>query len=49
MTTDGQMAMKYAAQEEVIAALQAIGEPDLADRLDRCMQARWSAATARRW
>ncbi len=34
------MARAYTAQEEVIAALQAIGEPDLADRLDRCMQAR---------
>jgi hypothetical protein len=40
MTTDRQMALMYAAQEDVIAALQGIGEPDLADRLERCMTAR---------
>ena len=40
MTTDRQMAMMYAAQQEVIAALRGIGEPDLADRLERCMTAR---------
>ena len=40
MTTDRQMAMMYAAQQEVIAALQVIGEPDLADRLERCMTVR---------
>jgi hypothetical protein len=40
MTTDRQMAMMYAAQQEVIAALHAIGEPDLADRLENCMTAR---------
>ena len=34
------MAMMYAAQQEVIAALHAIGELDLADRLERCMTAR---------
>ena len=34
------MAMKYAAQQEVIVALRGIGDPDLADRLERCMQAR---------
>ena len=41
MTTDHQMAMMYAtAQQQVIAALCGIGEPDLADRLERCMTAR---------
>ena len=39
MTTDHQMATMYAAQQEVIAP-SAIGEPDLADRLERCMTAR---------
>ena len=34
------MATMYAAQQEVIAALRSIGEPDLADRLERCMTAR---------
>ena len=34
------MAMMYAAQQEVIVALRRIGEPDLADRLERCMTAR---------
>jgi hypothetical protein len=40
MTTDSQMARAYAAQEEVILALRSINEPDLADRLQRCMTAR---------
>jgi hypothetical protein len=40
MTTDHQMAMMYAAQEAVIAALYVIGEVDLADRLERCATAR---------
>jgi hypothetical protein len=40
MTTDHQMAMKYAAQDEVIVALRFIGESDLAGRLERCMTAR---------
>ncbi len=40
MTTDHQMAMMYVAQQEVIAALYVIGEPNLADRLERCMTAR---------
>jgi hypothetical protein len=40
MTTDHQMAMKYAAQQEVITALTEVGESDLADRLERCMTAR---------
>jgi hypothetical protein len=40
MTTDHQMARAYMAQQEVIAALQAIGEVDLADRLERCMTVR---------
>ena len=34
------MAMMYAAQQEVIAALPKVGEPDLADRLERCMTVR---------
>ena len=34
------MAMAYAAQQQVIAALYLIGEVDLADRLERCMTAR---------
>jgi hypothetical protein len=40
MTKDHQMAMMYGAQEAVIVALRGIEKPDLADRLDRCMQAR---------
>jgi hypothetical protein len=40
MTTDRQMEMAYAAQEEVIVALHAIGDYDLANRLERCMTAR---------
>jgi hypothetical protein len=40
MTTDHQMAMMYAAQQQVIVALRSIGEPDPADRLERCMTAR---------
>jgi hypothetical protein len=40
MTTDHQMATKYAAQPEVIAALYRIGEVDLAGRLERCMTTR---------
>jgi hypothetical protein len=40
MTTDRQMVMRYADQEAVIEALQVIGEPDLATRLERCMSAR---------
>jgi hypothetical protein len=36
MTTDAEMAAMYAAQHEVIAALDAIGEPDLAGRLECC-------------
>jgi hypothetical protein len=40
MTTDHQMEMAYAAQEEVIVALTEVGEVDLADRLERCMTAR---------
>ena len=34
------MAMMYAAEAEVIEALHAIDEPDLAGRLERCMTAR---------
>ncbi len=40
MTTERQMAMAYVAQEEVIVALRAIGETDLATRLERCATAR---------
>jgi hypothetical protein len=40
MTTDHQMAMMYAAQEEVIVALTEVGEVDLAGRLERCAAAR---------
>jgi hypothetical protein len=40
MTTDHQMAMMYAAQQEVIIALTEVDEPDLANRLERCMTAR---------
>jgi hypothetical protein len=40
MTTDHQMAMMYAAQQEVIVALTEVGEPDLANRLERCVTAR---------
>jgi hypothetical protein len=34
------MAKAYAAQEEVIAALRSIGEPDLAERLEDCTTTR---------
>jgi hypothetical protein len=34
------MATKYAAQQVVIATLRSIGDPDLADRLERCATAR---------
>jgi hypothetical protein len=40
MTTDHQMAMMYAAQQEVIVGLTEVDEVDLADRLERCMTAR---------
>jgi hypothetical protein len=40
MTTDHQMAMMYAAQQQIIVALRGIDETDLADRLERCMTAR---------
>jgi hypothetical protein len=40
MTTDHEMAMAYTAQQQVTVALRAIGEVDLADRLERCMTAR---------
>jgi hypothetical protein len=40
MTTDHQMAVMYAAQQQVIVALRGTGEVDLAGRLDRCMTAR---------
>ena len=35
MATDRQMTMMYAAQQEVIVALTEVGEPDMADRLER--------------
>ena len=34
------MATMYATQKQVIVVLRSIGEPDLADRLERCMTAR---------
>ena len=34
------MSLAYAIQQEVITTLQEIDEPDLADRLQRCMTAR---------
>jgi len=40
MTTDRQMAMMYAAQQDVIVALRVTGDTDLAVRLERCMTAR---------
>jgi hypothetical protein len=40
MTTDHQMPMMYATQQQVVVALTEIGEVDLADRLERCMTAR---------
>jgi hypothetical protein len=40
MTTDRQMAMAYAAQEEIIVALRSNGDHDLADRLERCAAVR---------
>jgi hypothetical protein len=49
MTTDHQMAMMYAAQQEVITALRSIGEVDLADRLERCMTARRDRSGSDGW
>jgi hypothetical protein len=40
MTTDHQMAISYATQQQVIVALRGIDEPDLADRIERCATAR---------
>jgi hypothetical protein len=40
MTTQREMEITYVAQLEVIAALYKIGDPDLAARLERCMNAR---------
>jgi hypothetical protein len=40
MTTAREMEMAYINQQEVIAALDEIGDVDLADRLQRCMNAR---------
>ena len=40
MTTDREMAHLYARQEEVIAALHAVGDHDLADRLQCCAAVR---------
>jgi hypothetical protein len=34
------MAMMYAAQQQVIVALHSIDDPDLADRLERCLTVR---------
>ena len=40
MTTEREMKIAYLAQQEVVAVLYEIGEPILADRLQRCMTAR---------
>jgi hypothetical protein len=40
MTTQHEMEIAYAAQQEVIDILCKIGDPDLAARLERCMTAR---------
>jgi hypothetical protein len=40
MTTQREMEMAYAAQQEIIATLYEIDDPDLASRLQRCMTAR---------
>jgi hypothetical protein len=40
VTTQFEMEEAYAVQQEVIDALHAMGEPDLAGRLHRCMTAR---------
>jgi hypothetical protein len=40
LTTPHEMEIAYATQQQVIAALYAIGDPDLANRLERCMTAR---------
>jgi hypothetical protein len=40
MTTSREMETAYAAQQQIIAALREIDDLDLADRLERCMQAR---------
>ena len=40
MTTQHEMEMAYAAQQEVIDALHGIGDHDLANRLTRCMTTR---------
>ena len=40
MTTKSKMECPYAAQREVINTLREIGDPDLADCLQRCMTAR---------
>src|SRR4051812_9433794 len=40
MTTQHEMELAYAAQQEVIAALCALDDPDLATRLERCLAAR---------
>jgi hypothetical protein len=43
------MAKAYAAQEEVIAALHSIGEPDLAERLEDCATTRFARHSASGW
>src|SRR5215472_672232 len=49
MTTDREMAKMYADQEEIISALRAIGELDLADRLERCAAVRWERRHGDSW
>jgi hypothetical protein len=49
MTTDRQMAMMYAAQQEVIAALRSIGDLDLAERLEDCTTTRLARHSGSGW
>jgi hypothetical protein len=49
MTTNRQMAMMYAAQEEVIVALRSINEPDLAGRLEDCTTTRLARHSGSGW
>ena len=49
MTTDGEMAKAYAAQEEVIAALRSNGDHDLAERLEDCVTTRLARHSGSGW
>jgi hypothetical protein len=46
MTTSHEMEMAYITQQQVIAALYEIGDPDLADRLECCVTAANNATMA---